>query len=107
MKGPQSGGILASVFKLKHAFNSFEEIWEIVFVDYQMKTSFMKCTHFSCLQLGFFFLKLEKKSPRFDRERGRISAPEDTKKNPWNVAKFCSAFHEILAFGKIGHVNRK
>ena len=42
MKGHQSGGILASVFELKHVFNRFEEIWEIVFVDYQMKTSFMK-----------------------------------------------------------------
>ena len=60
MKGHQSGGIFASAFKLKHVFNSFEEIWEIVFVDYQIKTIFMKCTHFSSLQLGIFFLKLEK-----------------------------------------------
>ena len=35
MKGHQSGGILASAFKLKHFFDSFEEICEIVFVDYQ------------------------------------------------------------------------
>ena len=54
MKGHQSGGILASTFKLKHIFDSFEEIWEIVFVDYQMKTIFMKCAHFSSLQLGIF-----------------------------------------------------
>ena len=80
MKGHQSGEILASAFKLKHIFDSFEKIWEIVFVDYQMKTIFMKCAHFSRLQLGIFFLKLGKKSPRFDWERGRISAPEDTKK---------------------------
>ena len=80
MKGHQSGGILASSFKLKQVFDSFEEIWEIVFVDYQMKTIFMKWAHFSSLQLGIFFLKLGKKSPRFDWERGRISAPEDTKK---------------------------
>ena len=38
MKGHQSGGILASAFKLKHIFDSFKEIWEIVCVDYQMKT---------------------------------------------------------------------
>ena len=82
VKGHQSGGILTSQFQLKHVFNSFEEIWETVFVDYQMKTIFMKCAHFSSLQLGIFFLKLGKKSPRFNRERGRISAPEDTKKNP-------------------------
>ena len=82
MKGHQSGEILASAFKLKHVFDSFEEIWEIVFVYYQMKTIFMKCPHFSSLQLGIFFPKLGKKSPRFYWERGRISAPEDTKKNP-------------------------
>ena len=34
MKGHQNGGILASAFKLKHDFDSFEEMWEIVFVDY-------------------------------------------------------------------------
>ena len=45
---------------MKHLFDSFEEIWEIVFVDYQMKTIFMKFAHSSSLQLGFFFLKLEK-----------------------------------------------
>ena len=61
MKGHQSGGLLASAFKLKNVFDSFEEKWEIVFVDYQMKTIFMKCTHFSSLQLGIFFLKLGKK----------------------------------------------
>ena len=60
MKGHQSGGILASAFKLKHVFDSFGEIWEIVFVDYQMKI-FMKCAHFSSLQLEIFFLKLGKK----------------------------------------------
>ena len=60
MKGHQSGGILASAFKLKHVFRSFEEIWEIVFGDYQMKTIFMKCAHFSSLQWGIFFLKLGK-----------------------------------------------
>ena len=79
MKGHQRGGILASAFKLKHVFDSFKEIGEIVFVDYQMKTIFMKCAQFSSLQLGFFFLKLGKKSPRFDWKRGRISTPEDTK----------------------------
>ena len=29
-----------------------------------------------------FFFKLGKKSPKSHWERGRISAPEDTKKNP-------------------------
>ena len=52
MKGHQSGGILASAFKLKNVFNGFEGIWEIVFVDYQMKTIFMKFANFSSLQLG-------------------------------------------------------
>ena len=61
MKGHQSGGILASAFKLKHVFDSFEGIWEIVYVDYQMKTIFMKCAHFSSLQLGFFFPEIGKK----------------------------------------------
>ena len=70
VKGHQSGGILASAFKLKHVFDSFEEIWEIVFVDYQMKTIFMKCAHFSSLQLGICFLKLGEKSLRFNWERG-------------------------------------
>ena len=46
MKGHQSGGPLASAFKLKLVFDSFEEIWEIVFVDNQMKTIFLKCAHF-------------------------------------------------------------
>ena len=61
MKGHQSGGILASAFKLKHIFYSFEEIWEIVFVDYQMKMIFMKCAHFSSLRLGIFFPEIGKK----------------------------------------------
>ena len=69
VKGHQSGGILASAFKLKTFNHSFEEIWEIVFVDYQLKTIFMKCAHFSSLQLGIFSLKLGKKSPRFDWSR--------------------------------------
>ena len=60
MKGHQSDGILASAFKLKHIFDSFEEIWEIVFDDNQMKTFFMKCAHFSSLQLGICFLNWEK-----------------------------------------------
>ena len=34
------------------------------------------------LRLGIFFFKLGKKSPKSHWERGRISAPEDTKKNP-------------------------
>ena len=54
MQGHQSVGILASAFKLKQVFDSCELIWEIVFVDYQMKTIFMKCVHFSSLQLGIF-----------------------------------------------------
>ena len=52
MKGHQSGGILASAFKLKHVLDGFEETWE--FVDYHMKMIFMKCAHFSSLQLGIF-----------------------------------------------------
>ena len=35
VKGHQSGGILASAFKLKHVFDNVEEIWEIVFVDFK------------------------------------------------------------------------
>ena len=60
MKGHQSGGILASAFKLKLVYDSFEEIWEIVFVDYQMKTIFIKCARFSSLQLGIFSRNWEK-----------------------------------------------
>ena len=33
----------------------------------------------------FFFFKLGKKSPKSHWERYRISAPEDTKKNPWVI----------------------
>ena len=33
-------------------------------------------------RLGYFFFKLGKKSPKSHWERGRISAPEETKKNP-------------------------
>ena len=61
MKGHQSGGILASAFKLKHVFSSFQEIWETEFVDYQLKTIFMKCAYVSSLQLGFFFPEIGKK----------------------------------------------
>ena len=60
MKGHQSGGILASASKLKLFFDSFEEIWEIVFVDNQMKTIFLKSAHFSSLQLGIFSRNGEK-----------------------------------------------
>ena len=71
MKGHQSGGILASAFKFKHLFDSFEEIWETVFVDYQMKTIFMKCAHSSSLQLRFFFPEIGKKVS-YIRGGGRV-----------------------------------
>ena len=38
---------------------------------------------FFFFEIGKFFFKLGKKSPKSHWERGRISAPEDTKKNPW------------------------
>ena len=38
---------------------------------------------FFFFEIGIFFFKLGKKSPKSHWERGRISAPEDTKKNPW------------------------
>ena len=40
------------------------------------------CENSKKKKLGFFFFKLGKKSPKSHWERGRISAPEDTKKNP-------------------------
>ena len=35
-------------------------------------------------EIGIFFFKLGKKSPKSHWERGRTSAPEDTKKIPGN-----------------------
>ena len=42
---------------------------------------------FFFLRLGIFFFELGKKSPKSHWERGRISAPEDTKKIPDTVIK--------------------
>ena len=55
MKGHQCGGILASAFKWKHVFDSFEEIWEIVFVYYQMKTIFYEVRTFFKSTIETFF----------------------------------------------------
>ena len=41
-----------------------------------------------CVIFFFFFFKLGKKSPKSHWERGRISAPEETKKNPCNQIVF-------------------
>ena len=38
------------------------------------------------LEIGIFFFKLGKKSPESHLERGRISAPEDTKKYPCHLS---------------------
>ena len=40
---------------------------------------------FFFFEIGIFFFKLGKKSPKSHWERGRISAPEDTKKIPVGV----------------------
>ena len=45
-------------------------------------------------EIGNFFFKLGKKSPKSHWERGRISAPEDTKKIP--VEAFCCALKSVL-----------
>ena len=43
---------------------------------------------FFYFEIGNFFSNWEKKSPKSHWERGRISAPEDTKKNPCPYVMF-------------------
>lgn len=86
-KGHQNVGILAaSALKLEHVFESLEKFCEIVFVEYQMKIIFYQVSTFFKPATGifffFFFLKLGKKSPRFDWESSCISAPKTTKNIP-------------------------
>ena len=40
------------------------------------------------LRLGIFLFKLGKKSPKSHWQRGRISAPEDTKKIPGDLVAY-------------------
>ena len=55
---------------------------------------------FFFLDLGFFF-KLGKKTPKSHWERSRISAPEDTKKNPWCSCVILSFHHSVMGFSVI------
>ena len=52
-------------------------------------------------EIRIFFFKLGKKSPKSHWERGRISAPEDTKKNPCYgmllMSEIDRLFHAIVA----------
>ena len=48
-----------------------------------LKKKKKKKIFFFFFEIGNFFFKLGKKSPKSHWERGRISAPEDTKKNLW------------------------
>ena len=57
-----------------------------------------KIFFFFFFEIGNFFFQIGKKSPKSHYERVRISAPEDTKKNPCVcLAKETIVFSHLLA----------